>query len=413
MHSAQEVISYLFSLTNRGIKLGLDRIRTAAARAGDPHNAFASIHIGGTNGKGSTCAFVESCLRNAGYRTGMFTSPHLVDFSERFCISGKPVSQQVWLASFRELHPIIEELRLTFFEASTLIAFDIFRRTAVDWAVIEVGLGGRLDSTNILMPRLTALTSIDYDHEHILGRSLQQIAREKLGIIKQGVPLVSYLPADSAVWSQIAEHCRHLGAPLTFAGEVISGSPCGFTYRDNVYQTHLPGTHQHRNAALALEIVNSLDLEPPPDPAGGILSAMLPGRFQRIEVDGQEYVFDVGHNPAATEMLVANIKSHFPGRSICIIAGIMKDKRKDRMAPHYAAIASTIIFTRAQIQRAELPENLRKLIPADFAGDILTAEKTGRAVELGQQSGADIICVTGSFYVVGEVMALLGAKPFG
>ncbi len=216
MHTASDIEHRLFNRTTKGIKLGLDRMFAAAATLGNPQNAYQCIHVAGTNGKGSTSAFIESVLREHGFKTGLFTSPHIISFEERFMINGKPIITRQWMDVYRSVEPIIEDLRLTFFEAVTLLAFELFKREKVEWAVFETGMGGRLDSTNIIIPKVASITAIAMDHMNFLGDNLLSIAGEKLGIVKKGIPLVMALPLQKEIVELAWAKCKELNAPCFF-----------------------------------------------------------------------------------------------------------------------------------------------------------------------------------------------------
>jgi len=257
---AADVRKHLFSLTARGIKFDLKRIIEASNRIGVPHSAYKCIHVAGTNGKGSTCAYIESILRTSGFKTGLFTSPHILNFEERFQIDGKIISEDLWLGAYEKLSGIIDKLKLTFFEASTLIAFDLFKATGVEWAVFETGMGGRLDATNIISPVVSVISSVSMDHMEFLGDNLLSVFREKLGIVKKNTPLILAANPDEDVMRLARKVCSEAGADLTVVssdGLDSQQTPAGtrFSYNGQIYDIQLRGSFQLLNSLLAINAI--------------------------------------------------------------------------------------------------------------------------------------------------------------
>jgi folylpolyglutamate synthase/dihydrofolate synthase len=418
MYSAQDVEHNLFSRTTKGIKLGLDRMLKAAASIGNPQDAYPSIHVAGTNGKGSTSAYIESMLREHGFKTGLFTSPHIVAFEERFIINGKPVTSQQWMDVYRTVETLIEDLRLTFFEAVTLIAFELFKREKVEWAVFETGMGGRLDSTNIILPKASSITTIAMDHMNFLGNDLVSIAREKLGIVKKGVPLVMTLPPQKEIMELARAKCKELNVPHFF----VSGKDAmdiaeqenktTFYYKNHLFSTSMPGDYQVENCLVALktmEVLGFIDLD---KAAQGIKKTFLPGRFQITQIQDRIVVFDVGHNPNAAGQLVKTLKSRFNAQPLCIVAGIMKDKDIASILKHYCECASRLVLTRPAIDRAAEAAFLAQNVPPDFKPPVEVIPQVKDAVQSAFKGREDVICITGSFYTVGEAMIALDVRPF-
>ena len=292
--------TYLFGLEKFGIKFGLDNISTIVARLGHPERAFQSVHVAGTNGKGSVVAMVDAALRAAGHRSARYTSPHLVDLTERFTIGGQPVARDRLAAVVEEIRDTIEQLRAegalavqpTFFEVTTAAAFELFRRARVDVAVLEVGLGGRLDATNVVSPIATAITSIDFDHQKYLGNTLSEIATEKAGIVKPGIPVVvgELHPEARAAIEAVA---RRRGSPVIRATAVDVGN----------LTVGLRGAHQRANAAVAvrlLQVVGASGLALPRQAvADGLADPHWPGRLDLRRLSGnREVLLDAAHNPA-------------------------------------------------------------------------------------------------------------------
>lgn len=413
--SAESIKTSLFALTSKGIKYDLDRIAAAALHIGNPHAAYSSIHIAGTNGKGSTCTYIESVLRLAGYSTGLFTSPHISAFEERFRLNGEIVAEKDWVAVYDDLHSVIETFNLTFFEATMLIASELFKRRGVAWAVFETGLGGRFDATNILHPRVSVITHLAMDHRELLGNTLTEIASEKLGIVKYATPLVIAESDDESVRCLVTTTCREKQAPFTIVGEeradrIDVASDGNVFYRDGVsYSTRLGGRFQIVNALLAIEAIEQTGLGISTEAVRrGIADAYLPGRFQEIDVNGKIVVLDVGHNPDAAAVLCTALGKHFPGKSICMVVGIMADKEYPLMVARYAAIAQHLVFTRPKTDRAAAAEDLARHAPERLCTVCPDVAEAVRGT-LGREE--DVVCITGSFYTVGEAVAVLINKP--
>jgi len=415
MRTREEIVEYLFSRTTRGVKFGLEKIGRACDTLGNPQSAFRTIHVAGTNGKGSTCACIEAILRAHGFRTGMFLSPHLVEIEERFLVDGVPVGPGEWSAVYRDVEHLIADPGMTFFEALTLIAFELFRRMNVEWCVCEVGMGGRLDATNVVQPEVSVITRIGDDHREYLGNDLATVASEKLGIVKSGVPVVMAGPEIEAVRGRALEVCAARGAPLRFVepGDIrdISGDPGGtrFRYAGRRRRVGLIGDYQAANAALALCCADVLGL----DELNALETVRLPGRLQQVCFKGVELVFDVGHNGDAAEVLVRALRRRFESSRVTFVCGIMKDKDRRKMIAAYAAVARGFIFCRPATDRAEEPAALASLVPKDFTGVVQTANCVDEAVREACRDASAPVCVTGSFYTVGEAMRALGVRPYG
>jgi dihydrofolate synthase / folylpolyglutamate synthase len=418
METSEQISRRLFSRTTHGIKLGLERMRSASESIGDPHKEYKSFHVAGTNGKGSVCAYLESCLRGLGFKTGLFTSPHILTFEERFILNGKPVAGNAWVDVYKDLEKVIEERELTFFEAATIIAMELFRREKVDWAVFETGLGGRLDATNILRPRVAVITKLAMDHMQYLGNDLESVAREKLGIVKRGVPLVMAEPQEPSVrklalgWClQNASRCQFVSASSAQEIGCDAGQPW-FTYHDRKIELPLAGGYQILNAIVAIKALATAGFKDIETIALGICSTRLPGRFQTAEVRGKTVVFDVGHNPDAAQSFIETLAAVFPEKSVCIITGIMKDKDATGIFEQYCKKASRIVLTRPNIDRSSETGELRGKIPEWFMGEVVEVQKVGEAVEMAVSSSYDVICIVGSFYTVGEGMQKLGVTSY-
>jgi dihydrofolate synthase / folylpolyglutamate synthase len=419
MNDSLEIAQRLFSRTTHGIKLGLERMHSAAARFDDPQNSYASIHVAGTNGKGSTCAYIEAVLRGQGFRTGLFTSPHIVSFEERFIISGRPVSSGQWVDVYRDLESTIEELGLTFFEAATLIAFELFKREKVEYAVFETGMGGRLDSTNIIVPRACAITRIAMDHMNFLGNDLLSIAKEKLGIVKEGVPCVMAEPDSPEVGSLAQRICGERGARLAFANVTkdafdaeTTARGVSFTYEKQRFDASLCGAHQVENATVAIKTLKAAGIADLQEISSAIKTAFLPGRFQVEQVNGKTVVFDVGHNPDAVQSFVDTCSRRFGETPLAVVVGIMKDKDMAGMFERYCQRARTIYLTRPQGERSADTSLLKSNVPKWFGGVVHDAPDVAEAVKAALLSPEDVVGITGSFFTVGEAMVSLDISPY-
>jgi dihydrofolate synthase / folylpolyglutamate synthase len=417
MKRAAEIKNHLFDLATRGIKYDLARMAEAVNRCGNPQQAYPSFHVAGTNGKGSVCAYLESALRHCGIRTGLFTSPHLVDFEERFMINGRPIAESIWLRVYDDLQPVIEDFAFTFFEATALLAFEIFKREKVEWAVFETGLGGRLDATNVVVPRVAVITRLAMDHREFLGDTLASIAGEKLGIVKRGVPLVMAKPDIPDVADLAIRRCTDNDSPCTFVDDVsvsraVDLDGVSFTWDNLQFRANLRGGYQVQNAIVALNALKAAGFESGSSIKEGVRAARLPGRFQVECIRGKTVVFDVGHNPNAAENFCSAFCERFTEKNVCMVLGIMKDKDFAGMLPHYARIARHLLLAAPATVRAAQPESLHAALPKDFSGACSIAPSIAEAISLAMSGPEEIVCAAGSFYTVGEAMTALGMRPY-
>ncbi|HVN05206.1 MAG TPA: folylpolyglutamate synthase/dihydrofolate synthase family protein [Bryobacteraceae bacterium] len=410
-------VRFLYALGNeiKTAKLGLDRIRTLLAALGEPQRACRLVHVAGTNGKGSTSAMIESGLRAAGYRTGLFTSPHLIEPTERIQINGAPVSAVQFAAAFDQLHACAEELlqreaidlHPTYFECVTAMALLLFRECGVEFAVLEVGLGGRLDATNVVVPKLCVITPVDFDHEAFLGKSLESIAAEKAGILKSGVPAVfaPQRPQAAAVLDARAAEVRASvthSSTVSIADVALDRRGAGFTWNGLPVRCPLPGEHQVENARTAIAALTALGV-PPPEIVQGIAAAVWPGRLERV-AEHPEIVLDGAHNPASARALAAYLERFYDPRRVCLIYGAMRDKAVAEMAAILFPRAYRVIVTAPAQARALRPESIRDL--ADHER-IETAADIRAALALAATGPLeDSIFVTGSLFLVGEARAM-------
>lgn len=414
MLQADVIRQNLFSRTGYGIKYDLERMIKAADECGNPQNSFKSFHIAGTNGKGSTCTYLEAMLRGSGFKTGLYTSPHIVDFEERFQINGIPVTEALWIEVYSDLKMIIEKHELTFFEATTLMAFEMFKRQNVSWAVIETGLGGRLDATNIIKPEVSVICAIDIDHKDYLGDTIEKIAFEKCGIIKDATPVVMLENKDSAVMQQAFTISKMKNASLTVVNPVNTTAfenENGVTVCDTtgtMLTVPMKGKFQIANLLLALKAFHLSGLEVGTDSVRALSETSVPGRFQVLTYKNKTLILDVGHNPQASLMLVAELQKRFKNHTVCMVIGIMKDKDYQTMIHNYCIIADRIIFTQPELPRAASVETLESCI---IDNTIHVSQRSiADACKEAIEGPEDIVCIAGSFHTVGEACVALGIK---
>ena len=414
-------VHFLYALGNevKTAKFGLERIRAVLAVLGNPQDLLSIVHVAGTNGKGSTCAMIESGFRAAGLRTGLYTSPHLAEPTERIRIDGRPVSAERFASAFDRVHAVVEQLlaretidlHTTYFETVTAMAFLIFAEEAVDRVVLEAGLGGRLDATNVVRPSLTVITPIDFDHEAYLGRGIESIAAEKAGILKPGVPVVFARQRPEAA-SVLDRRAAELGIPVTRAAE-SSVQDVSLDARGSRFdlpgviplsiRCPLAGEHQVENAvtaALALLAcgVDRRSIET------GIAAAVWPGRLEHVR-ERPTIILDGAHNPAAARALAAYITRFYATARLRMIFGIMRDKAAAEIAAILFPLAWQVIVTAPRQSRALAPESLRAVVDHPNLQIAPTLEESLRLIE--DASPNDVIFITGSLFLVAEARALL------
>jgi dihydrofolate synthase/folylpolyglutamate synthase len=409
-------LEYLYGLEKSGIVFGLDNIFWILSLIDNPHTFLKTIHIGGTNGKGSVARMSSAILQEAGYTVGCYTSPHLVSFTERITINDGEISesQTVELTAFiRERVETADRSRsFTFFDFTTALAFEYFRRKKVDLAVIEVGLGGRLDSTNVILPLVSVITNVDFDHMDYLGGSIHEIAREKAGILKQGVPCVT--GAEGEALEVIREAARPK-TPLfvldeTFHFRKMADQMISYQGLENAFsdlRVNLVGDHQLSNCALALctlELLTRVGFTVTEETIRRALAGVTwPGRLEMVH-EKPLILLDAAHNPHGARALASYLRTHHADTRKILVFGVMKDKNFASMLAELAPLADEILLTRPRTDRAALPE---ELIP--FAGNATVTATINEALEKAREMARedDLIVITGSFYTIGEARTLI------
>lgn len=429
MPSYNKTLTFLYGLQRRGMKFGLRNIRRLLASVGNPERRFLSIHVGGTNGKGSTSAFLASVFTEAGYKTGLYTSPHLVRFTERIRINGNEMPQDRLVEYVRSLRPMIERTRATFFEATTCVAFLYFADEKADIAIVEVGLGGRLDATNVLVPLLSVITNVSLEHTEYLGGTVEKIAREKGGIIKPHVPCVT-ASRDQAVVRTLQQIARRRHARLhhvdrrivsTILREKKGTLQVAFTAR-RLYLNHvalgLAGLHQVANAATALaaldvllgnaKFVRQFPLIDAQFVRRGfervIANTGLRGRLERV---GKNFLLDVAHNPDGMQTLVETLPAR-SSRNMIAVFGVLRDKDYRSMCRLLGAHVRHVVTVRARTSRALPGATLAKeVIRCGYRATPARSVRNGLMVAQRLAAPGETILVTGSHYVVGEALTFL------
>jgi dihydrofolate synthase/folylpolyglutamate synthase len=406
-------VRYLYTLGNeiKSVKLGLDSIRALLDALGNPQDTYEIVHVAGTNGKGSTCAMIEAGLRHAGVRTGLYTSPHLVEPTERIRITGVQVTSEQFAKAFDRVHEAAEHLvalgtldaHPTYFETVTAMAFLLFHEAQIDMLVCEVGLGGRLDATNVVRPRLCVITAIDYDHEQYLGNTLTLIAGEKAGIMKPGVPVIFARQRIEAEWELTARAGDLKLDPIRtsdFPIEDLELHAHGCRYRTGELRIEcpLPGAHQVDNSLTAAVVLQQLGY-----PADGMARTVWPGRLERVSRE-PEIILDGAHNPAGARALAKHIQQFYKDRQVILVYGTMRDKAIEEVTGLLFPLAQHLILTAPDNPRALRPESLQEIFP-----EAAIAASFEDALGLARQlaTPASVIFITGSLFLVGEARRLL------
>ena len=414
-------VQFLYGLQQHGIKLGIETIRALLGRVGDPHRRYPVLHIGGTNGKGSTAAMAASILRASGHRVGLYTSPHLIDFRERIRVNGEMIPESRVIRGVELLREAsAPDLAPTFFEFTTALAFHYFAECQVDVVVLEVGLGGRFDATNVVEPLAAAITTIGLDHEIYLGSTIEAIAMEKAGIIKPGVPVVLGRIGEPAC-RVIEDRASTMGAPVfrlerDFRCEGSSPADCrytGLSLRAEHLSCPLQGRFQIDNLACSLALIELAHEKGVTVSETAVRAGLRQVAWEgRLEIVGQEptVMVDGAHNPAAATVLaeyLAEWRRARPAARVSLIVGMMRDKHPREFLAPLLPLIDTLIFTQADLPRAATGAELRLLL-GDDAPFAQVAPTPSEALAIAKHSAAasDLICVTGSLMLVGEIKAI-------
>jgi dihydrofolate synthase / folylpolyglutamate synthase len=444
-----QALSYLYGLQKFGIKFGLSSTQKLLDKFDNPQGSLALIHVGGSNGKGSVAAMLDSVYRQAGYRVGLFTSPHLVDFRERFRINGQMISKEETLSLVHEIKAKCDpEEPPTFFEFVTAMALIYFHREKVDLAIMEVGLGGRLDATNIIQPLAAVITGISLEHQEYLGNTLTRIASEKAGIIKEGVPLITGV-TQKKVQERLQTVCREKNAPMLLAGRDFrtrktgtgaftfycsefgvrssernkkgrttrkSGTPNSKLRTPNL-KIALLGDHQIKNAGLALSVIETLKDQ---FPAGegeirqGLGLVTWPGRLEVLSRDPL-IVLDGAHNPGAMSALARTLPRALTYKRLHLVVGMMKDKDIEKTLKHILPLADNVYLTRAEYDRSAEPDALVPFVKKMNRSFHICPTIPEAVLKARESAGpGDLILITGSLFVVGEARGrweLSGWRP--
>ena len=421
--SYEEALQYLYGLQKYGIKFGLSKTSNLLKAFGNPHRGQKYIHIGGSNGKGSVAAMLESILARSGLKVGFYSSPHLVRFTERFRINGQEMAPEKAAGITAELMQVIKlEHPPTFFEVTTAMALIYFAREKVDMAIMEVGMGGRLDATNVIRPLVSAITNISLEHQFFLGSRLMDIAKEKAGIIKRGVDLVTAATQPSVI-RLFESLCEQKKAPFWRVGRDVRyrSDDTGFHYyglrRDfKGLELALKGQFQNRNAALSLAVIELLEGKgfrfSPYDIADGLKDLNWPGRMQVVSREPL-IILDGAHNPKAIRELARSITGGFAYERLILVIGVMEDKDIAKIMRGILPIADYVIYTRPVYYRAASPERLLKeAAPLRKPGEVVPVLSKALEMARAMARPKDLVLVSGSLFTVGEAMTYFDPQKY-
>lgn len=421
-----ETLDYLFALHRFGVKLGLESITNLLCRLDHPQRKYATLHIGGTNGKGSSAAMVAAMLQAGGYRVGLYTSPHLIDFRERIRVQDEDISEVHVCELTARIRQVADPLgSLTFFELTTAMAFQYFLDQKVDIAIVEVGLGGRYDATNMLDPLGVLITGIGFDHEMYLGSTLPEIAREKAGIIHQHVPVVLGRMPESVnqVFDEIAQKYEAISYRYGQDFSISQTSSTSFTYlgsreRLSDLHTNLLGRHQMSNAACALALLEAATAKRFPLSVDaikyGLQHVRWKGRLEIVQHDPM-VLLDGAHNSLGARVLFDFLQSQLhdcPGRKLIIVLGMMQDKHPAEFFQILFPLVDLLIVTQPHMNRAVSVHELQELVLRENLPILTIADPWEAYCQAHQVARpSDLICVTGSLFLVGEVLQHLTRSP--
>jgi dihydrofolate synthase/folylpolyglutamate synthase len=413
-----DALAWLYGRQKLGIKLGLEKVHRLLGELGNPHREFQSVHVAGTNGKGSVVQWLDSAMRHAGHKVGRFTSPHLIRFNERIAVNGEEIPDADIGRLVERLMPFVKALDAegenpTFFELVTALAFVWFQEQGVEWAIVEAGMGGRLDATNILTPQLTVITNVGMDHQQFLGDTIIDIAAEKAGIMKPGVPCVTAATHEPRI--ALKATAVALGCPMSIVGEdyqvapdiggMVLIHPGGTAH----YDVAAAGEHQIVNAAIAVAVADALRIQGVPFPIPSMQQALanvtIPGRLETVDYGGVDVLLDGAHNLDGAVAL----RRHFAHRGAAgfqLIVGFSKDKPWQDMLAQWAPLAARVIGVPLRSGRSMDPEIMR----ADVEGigiPFLVCPDAASALRQAKASAPTQIVVAGSLFLVGEARATL------
>lgn len=409
----QECLDRIYKLGRFGIKLELSTIRNILKLLNDPQKNYRIVHVAGTNGKGSTATYIASILREAGFKTGIYTSPHLVRFNERIMVNGIQISDDQVVQAYNAVNRVdLGKRKATFFEITTAMGFYHFAQEKVDWAVIETGMGGRFDATNIVTPKVSVITNLSIEHTDYLGSTIKDLAKEKGGIIKPNTPVVTGVdqPSGLKVLQQLADEKK--AALYRYKKDFsIRKDPgkntytyTGLTHKYRNLVKPLPGQHQKENLSLALAacelIFEDLSIE---RVKNGLASARWPGRLEHV-MQSPLVIVDGAHNLKAAKVLGAHLNRTLKNRKLTLVLGILDDKPYDKMLESLVPCAERVIVTKAKIDRSIEPDVLKISVEQHTGKPVTIIEDVKAAVTHAIETTGpeDAVCIAGSLYVAGE-----------
>jgi dihydrofolate synthase/folylpolyglutamate synthase len=402
-----------------GMRPGLERIEGLLGALGNPERRYALVQVGGTNGKGSTAAMLAAMLKADGRRVGLYTSPHLLTLRERIRVDGEAISEDALADGYDALATLIARFDASMFEAITALALDYFEGEGVDIAVLEVGLGGRLDSTTVGVPAVTVLTRIDLDHQAWLGDTLGAIAAEKAAIVRAGVGVVFSAAQSPEAEAVVMERARAIGVPLAMEGRELGVEVKERSLGGQRLRCHGPGwvmddlvlgllgTYQPSNAVVAVAAARALGVSPAAI-ADGLVRARWPGRFEVRRANGGWLVLDGAHNPAGARALAESLQAYFGGQPLTLIVGASADKDASGILSALVPLAGRVIVTAASNARAAAAADLAAMMPPT-AATVHTAPSVDAALALAAAPRTPVVCVAGSLFLVGDALRALGA----
>lgn len=418
----RQCLDKIYKLGRFGIKLELDTIENILARLDSPQERYRVVHVAGTNGKGSTATYIASILRQAGFKTGLYTSPHLVSFNERIVVDGKQITDDQVVEAYNAVHSAdTGKRKATFFEIATAMGFYHFSKAGVDWAVIETGMGGRFDATNIVTPQVSVITNLSIEHTDYLGNTIKALAKEKGGIIKPSVPVVTAVsqPSGLEVLEKLAgqNNSRLYRYKMHFSTRKAPGRDTytytGIHQQINTLKKPLPGDHQRENLSLALASCELIFRQPaktdsrykltPELVKKGLAGANWPGRLEHV-MENPLVILDGAHNLQAAKVLAKYLAATLKDRKLTLVLGILDDKPYEKMIGHLVPCADKIVLTKAKIDRSIKPEVLRTAVKPLTRVPVTIIEDVKQAVAhaIDTSGPDDAVCIAGSLYVAGE-----------